>query len=301
MSHVLTCVAADYSMLDLLPVVHRALDDLQLQVERLDWLNPGRACDLYFGRGVVVDAVAAERAVRAVLGPTAVDIALQPVAGRRKRLLVADMESTVIRNEMLDELADFVGLRPQVERITSRAMNGELDFREALTERVALLRDLPVQVLHDCLECIRFDPGARVLIATLRAHGVHTALVSGGFTCFADWVRERVGFDVSQANELLHTDGLLTGTVGEPILDRDAKVEALRRLCAELGIEPGEAASVGDGANDLPMLQASGLGVAFHGKASVAAAARFRIDHGDLSTLLYFLGFRSDDLRHAAA
>lgn len=299
MSYVLTCVASDYSMLDLLPAVHKALAGIGLAVDRFDWLNPGRACDLFLRVGPEFEPAVTEQAVRTILAGTKIDLAVQATAGRRKVLLLADMESTIIRNEMLEELADFVGKRAEVEAITRRAMNGELDFRAALAERVALLRGLPEQVLEDCLESIRFDPGARVLVATLRTHGAYTALVSGGFTYFAMWVAQRVGFDNFQANALAVADGRLTGEVTEPVLDRDAKRRALDEFCAALGISAEGAVAVGDGANDLPMLQAAGLGVAYHGKPAVAAAARFRVDHGDLSTLLYFQGYRSAEFCQA--
>jgi phosphoserine phosphatase len=234
--------------------------------------------------------------VRRALANVPVDLAVQAAAGRRKSLLVADMESTIIRNEMLDELADFVGVRPRVEEITRRAMNGELDFHQALTERVALLAGLSQDVLTDSFEKIRFNPGARTLVATCRAHGMYTALVSGGFTIFADWVRQRVGFDEARANVLEIEAGKLTGRAVEPILDRDAKVRALDELCRRLGLDADDAVTVGDGANDLPMLQAAGLGTAYHGKPAVAAAAPFRIDHGDLTTLLFYMGFHADQL-----
>jgi phosphoserine phosphatase len=293
MTHVLTFVASDYSLLDLMRATHRVLGEQRARIERIDWLDPGRACDVFFAEA---DPALVEAAVRSAVGAATVDLAVQPAAGRRKKLLVADMESTVIQNEMLEELADFVGLRAQVERITTRAMNGELDFRAALIERVALLRGLPAQVLTDCREVIRFDPGARVLVETLRAHGAYCALVTGGFTCFADWVAERVGFDSSQANLLEVADGKLSGEVAEPILGKEAKLAALETLAAERGLTPADAVTVGDGANDLPMLAAAGLGVAFHGKPTVAAAARFRIDHGDLRALLYFQGYRRSEL-----
>ncbi len=239
MSHVLTFVASDYSLLDLMRATHRVLGEQRAKIERIDWLSPGRACDVFFSGAAPADV---ETAVRKVVGSATVDLAVQPAAGRRKKLLLADMESTVIHNEMLEELADYVGLRAQVEKITTRAMNGELDFRAALLERVALLRGLPETVLGECREAIRFDSGARTLVATLRDHGVHCVLVTGGFTCFADWVAERVGFEACRAN-LLELDGsgasrVLAGTVAEPILGKEAKLAALEELCAELGISP---------------------------------------------------------------
>ena len=293
MSHVLTFVATDYSLLDLMRATHRVLGEQRARIDRIDWLNPGRACDIYFDNA---DPAQIGAAVRAVIGSATVDMAVQPAVGRRKQLLVADMESTVIHNEMLEELADFVGLRAKVEQITTRAMNGELDFRAALRERVALLRGLPASVLQECLEAIRFDSGARVLVETLRAHGVYCAMVSGGFTFFTEWVAGRVGFDFHQANVLKIEGGKLAGEVAEPIQGSEAKLAALERLAAERDLTPADALTVGDGANDLPMLLAAGLGVAFHGKPKVAAAARFRVDHGDLSTLLYFQGYRRNEL-----
>lgn len=294
MSHVLTFVASDYSLLDLMRATHRVLGEQRAKIDKIDWLSPGRACDIAFSGAAPEDV---EAAVRKVVGSATVDLAVQPAQGRKKKLLLADMESTVIHNEMLEELADYVGLRAQVERITTRAMNGELDFGAALRERVALLRGLPESVLDECRETIRFDPGARVLVETLRGHGVPAVLLTGGFTCFADWVAERVGFAACRANVLeLTAERTLAGTVAEPILGKEAKLSALEELCAELGILPAEVAAVGDGANDLPMLEAAGLGVAFHGKPAVAAAARFRVDHGDLSALLYFQGYRRSEL-----
>lgn len=267
-------------------------------------LSPGRAVDLVFPSSddPASPATTSHAELKARLlelcAPHAVDFALQPLDGRRKRLLVADMESTVIRNEMLDELADFVGLREQIADITERAMNGELDFESAITERVALLKDLDESVAAQCAERMELDPGARVLVATLKAHGVPTALVSGGFTYFARMVQDDLGFDHMQANELLMSGGKLTGEVGRPILDREAKVTALDGLCEQYGLDTADAVTVGDGANDLSMLLKSGLGVAFHGKKHVAEAAHFRIDHGDLSTLLYFQGYA--DAEHAS-
>jgi phosphoserine phosphatase len=254
-----------------------------------DWLAPGTACDLPLGE-------AAEAAARAAIGDAAIDVVVQPVAHRRKRLLVADLESTVIENEMLDELADFVGMRKQVAAITRRAMNGELDFAAALAERVALLEGLPVSVLDDAATHIRVMPGARALVATSRAAGMRTALVSGGFTVFADRVGASLGFDRVVANRLDIVDGRIAGTVRTPIVDREAKRAALVTLAAAEGIPLAATLAVGDGANDLPMLLAAGLGVAFRAKPAVAAAARWRIDHADLTALLYAQGYRAEEI-----
>ena len=221
---------------------------------------------------------------------------VQPLEGRRKRLLVADLESTIIENEMLDELADFVGMRAQIAEITRRAMNGELDFAAALAERVALLRGLPISVLDEAAERIRMMPGARSLVATSRAAGVHTALVTGGFAVFAEPVAASLGFDRVVANHLDIADGRIAGTVRTPIVDRDAKRDALVALAAEEGVPLAATLAVGDGANDLPMLQTAGLGVAFHAKPAVAAAARWRIEHADLTALLYAQGYREAEI-----
>jgi phosphoserine phosphatase len=250
-----------------------------------DWLGPG-ACDVR----------AEEATARAAIGDRPIDIIAQPEAGRRKKLLVADLESTIIENEMLEELADFLGLRAPVAEITRRAMNGEIDFVGALNERVALLRGLPGSVLDAATARIRLMPGARGLIATLRRAGVTTALVSGGFTVFADRVAAELGFDMVTANRLDLVDGKLAGTVTAPIVTAATKRQTLLSLAAELGLSLAETMAVGDGANDLPMLETAGLGVAFHAKPAVAAASRWRIDHVDLTALLYAQGYREQEI-----
>ena len=250
-----------------------------------DWLGPG-ACDVRAG----------EAAVRAAIGGLPIDIVAQPEAGRRKKLLVADLESTIIENEMLEELAEFLGLRARVAAITRRAMNGEVDFVGALNERVALLRGLPGSVLDAAAARIRLMPGARELIATLRRAGVTTALVSGGFTIFADRVAAELGFDRVIANRLDIVDGKLAGTVTPPIVTAATKRETLLSLAAGLGLSPAETMAVGDGANDLPMIETAGLGVAFHAKPAVAAASRWRVDHADLTALLYAQSYREEEI-----
>jgi phosphoserine phosphatase len=258
-----------------------------------DWLAPGRACDLRIGG---IAASAADALARQAIGDMAIDVLVQPDAGRRKQLLVADLESTIIENEMLDELADFAGLRPRIAEITRRAMNGELDFAAALAERVALLRGLPASVLDEAAGRIRLMPGAGALIATSRAAGVCTALVSGGFTVFAEPVAAQLGFDRLVANRLNLADGRIAGTVAEPIVTGDVKRDTLFALAAEYGVPPAATVAVGDGANDLPMIQAAGLGVAFHAKPAVAAASPWRIEHADLSALLYAQGYRAGEI-----
>lgn len=220
------------------------------------------------------------------------DLVVQAAAGRRKRLLLADMDSTMIRQECIDELAEEAGVGDHVRAITARAMNGELDFEGALIERVALLKGLPDIVIDRVLRTrITYMSGAAVLVATMRAHGAHTALVSGGFTAFTDRVAAGLGFDESRANRLIVENGVLTGSVATPILGREAKVAALTEIAARLGITAQDAIAVGDGANDLGMLGRAGTGVALHAKPSVAAQCDVRINHGDLTALLYLQGY----------
>ncbi|MCC5985888.1 MAG: phosphoserine phosphatase SerB [Rhodobacteraceae bacterium] len=224
-----------------------------------------------------------------------IDLMVQPAEGRRKAMLIADMDSTMIGQECIDELADMAGIGAHVAAITERAMNGELDFEEALRERVALLRGLDAGVIAQVIaERIRFTPGAQVLLATMRAHGAHAVLVSGGFTAFTAHVAGRLGFDAHHANTLDIHGGKLTGTVAEPILGRAAKLDALERIAAARGIAPAQVLAVGDGANDLAMLERAGAGVAYHAKPSVAARCALRVNHGDLTALLYLQGYTQD-------
>ncbi|WP_299735812.1 phosphoserine phosphatase SerB [uncultured Roseobacter sp.] len=225
-----------------------------------------------------------------------VDLVVQPTAGRRKKMLLADMDSTMIQQECIDELADAAGIGDRVKDITARAMNGELDFEEALRARVGLLKGLPVstiaQVLAERIDCM---PGGRVLLATMKAHGAYAALVSGGFTDFTSAVAATLGFDENRANTLLSEGGVLTGDVGVPILGKQAKIDALVDITARLGISEQDVLAVGDGANDLGMLGRAGTGVALHAKPAVAAECDVRINHGDLTALLYLQGYAASE------
>jgi phosphoserine phosphatase len=259
------------------------------------WLAPGIAADVMFAADAR-DTKAIETELRAALNGAPLDIVLQPAEGRRKRLLVADMESTIIGQECLDELAESVGLRDRIAAITERAMRGEIDFEPALRERIGLLKGLAREALQHVMdERVRPNPGARTLVRTMRAHGAFTALVSGGFTFFTEQVARMLGFDTHQANRLVFDGDRLAGAVAEPILGRDAKLAALERLAHEHGVALSESLAVGDGANDLAMLRRAGLGVAYRAKPKVAAEAAARIDHGDLTALLYLQGYGRDE------
>ena len=230
------------------------------------------------------------------LQDTGIDLAIQPAQGRRKRILIADMDSTMIRQECIDELADHAGVGPRVADITARAMNGELNFHEALVERVGLLAGLSESAIGLVLrDRITLASGGAALVATMRANGGYAALVSGGFTAFTGAIAAQLGFDEHRANTLLSEEGVLTGHVGLPILGREAKVEALQDIAARLGTTPQDAIAVGDGANDLDMIRMAGAGVALHAKPVVAAQADIRINHGDLTALLNLQGYRAEE------
>jgi phosphoserine phosphatase len=257
------------------------------------WLAPGEACDLLFE---AADGTATERAARAIIGAAAIDLVLQPAAARKKRLLVADLESTIIENEMLDELAGLLGIGPRVAEITRRAMNGEIDFAAALEARVSLLGGFDCRVLERAAARIRLTAGASKLVATMRRHGAATALVSGGFTVFAEPVAQALGFDHVVANRLDIAAGRIAGTMPAPIVTDETKCQTLLALAARYGIPRTQTLAIGDGANDLAMLAAAGLGVAFHAKPAVAAAARHRLDHADLAGLLYAQGYTENEI-----
>ncbi|MEM8686659.1 MAG: phosphoserine phosphatase SerB [Pseudomonadota bacterium] len=234
---------------------------------------------------------AREEAVRAALGDQPIDVAHIPVAGRAKKLLIADMDSTFIHQECIDELGKLAGVGDQIAAITERAMRGELDFEEALRERVSFMKDLRTDAIDEVKQAhITFTDGGRDLVQGMRAAGAHTALVSGGFSQFTAFVAERCGFHEHRANRLIIEDGVLTGKVEEPALGQDAKVSAVHEFCARLGITTDEVLAVGDGANDIGMLALAGMGVAFHGKPAVREAASVRLDHAGLDGLLWLQG-----------
>ncbi|WP_332773954.1 phosphoserine phosphatase SerB [Phenylobacterium sp.] len=235
-------------------------------------------------------------AAEAALAAWPIDVCVQPWNGRRKRLLIADMDSTIIGCECIDELADFAGVKDQVSAITERAMRGELDFEAALRERVAMLKGLPLADLQRAYdERVRLNPGARTLVRTMTANGAKAFLVSGGFNFFTSRVAQAAGFQANRANTLVEAGDLLAGTVGEPILGREAKLAALREEAATLGLDMSATLAIGDGANDLAMIEAAGLGVAYRAKPIVAAQADAKIDHADLTALLHFQGYRADE------
>lgn len=254
------------------------------------WLEPGVACDLRFDG----DAARVRAALEGALA--GVDVVVQVEAERRRRLLVADMDSTMITIECIDELADYAGIKPQIAEITERAMRGELDFEGALDARVLLLKGLDASVIDRChAERVVIMSGARELVRTMRADGADCYLVSGGFTVFADRVAAEIGFNRALSNILEFTDGKLSGTVARPIVGAATKRETLLAEAEAHGLSPAQCLAIGDGANDIPMIQAAGLGVAYHAKPKTAAAAAARIDHGDLTALLYAQGYARKD------
>src|SRR5664279_6628752 len=265
---------------------------------RAQWLFDEVAVDIPFEGSEDIGAVVSR--LREARGDLPIDIVLQPRGFRRKKLFLADMDSTMIGQECIDELADFAGLKAHVSEITERAMRGEIEFEPALRERVALLKDLPVGVIDEVLEKrITLTQGGRELVATMRANGAWTCLISGGFTLFTNTIAARIGFQENRANELVVSDGNFTGEVREPILGRAAKLATLIELTESFDLDEIDTLVVGDGANDLGMIQKAGLGVAYHAKPTVSAAAAARIDYGDLTALLYAQGYRRDEFAEA--
>ncbi len=263
-----------------------------------DWLEPGVACDIAFAPVGEIDNRAVADRLRGVLGDAPVDVMVQAAKGRRKKLFLADMDSTMIGQECIDELADFAGMKEHVSGITERAMRGEIAFEPALRERVALLKGLKADIIDQVIsERIRLTPGGRELVQTMRANGAYTALVSGGFTVFTEKIAARIGFHEHRSNTLIIEGDFFAGLVQEPILGREAKLASLTSLRIAHELAPEDTMAVGDGANDLAMLEEAGAGVAFHAKPAVAAAAAYRVDHGDLSALLYMQGYRRSEFR----
>src|SRR6185369_10014021 len=260
------------------------------------WLYDEVAVDIPFAGQIPFensDVKTIEARLRQARGDLPIDIVVQPAALRRKKLFLADMDSTMIGQECIDELADFAGLKAHVAGITERAMRGEIEFEPALRERVALLKDLPVSVVDEVLDKrITLTPGGRALVMTMRAHGAYTCLISGGFTLFTSAIAAKIGFQENRANELIVADGKFTGKVVEPILGKAAKLATHNELREQFELDDIDTLAVGDGANDLPMIEAAGLGVAYHAKPVVAAAAAARVDHGALTALLYMQGYR---------
>jgi phosphoserine phosphatase len=279
-----------------LNVIARDAEALAAKLQTLGeprWLAKGRAFDI----AIAGDVRATLDRARDAAADIAADINAVAMAGRRKKLLISDMESTIVSCECLDELAEIAGIKPQIAAITERAMRGEIEFAGALRERLSLLKGLPLAALEQVWrERVRLIPGARELVATMKANGARTLLVSGGFTYFSARVAEAAGFDEHQSNVLLDDGKVLTGGVQEPILGREAKLAALERALAKLNLTAEDALAAGDGANDLAMIQRAGLGVAYHAKPVVAAAAGASIAHSDLTALLYLQGYRDDEI-----
>ena len=262
------------------------------------WLAPDQACDIAIAPESAHPLDRVMSTAAEIIADRPIDVALLPRAGRRKALLISDMDCTIVQQECIDELADMAGVGHKIAAITARAMRGELDFEAALRERVAMLKGLDVAVLERTFrERVVLMPGARTLVQTMRAHGAYCALVSGGFNFFTERVGALAGFNFTHANTLMIADGHLTGTVRSPVLGREAKADLLERLLEEHNLDRSASLAVGDGANDLAMIEAAGLGVAFHGKPILARNAKVRVDHGDLTSLLYFQGYAQSEFR----
>lgn len=263
----------------------------------LQWLSPDIACDIEIAETPPFDSTVVLAIAQQVLGTLAIDVAIQPQAHRRKRLLIADMDSTIIGQECIDELGTANGFKTQITEITVRAMNGKIPFDVSLIQRSKLLKGLPQKALEEVFETrITLNPGARELVATMRAHGAYCALISGGFTYFTQRIAKMTGFDFNNANTLLFEDGRLSGEVARPILDREDKLVALKKFRSEQGLLKEDILAVGDGANDLAMIKEAGLGVAYHAKPKVAEIADVAIKHSDLTALLYLQGYKASEI-----
>jgi len=291
MQSVLTLITPDETPLTsgIVGDVRAALNALGAETATPDWLAPQKAADIGFEH---LSQDQADAAARQVIGTQPVDVIAQAAEGRKKFLLLADMDSTIVTSETLDDLAAHVGLKDRISAITARAMNGELDFEAALRERVGMLSGLSVDALETAWQAVELSKGAEVLVRTMAAHDATCVLVSGGFKYFTSRVAQRCGFHEDLSNDLIISAGKLTGAVTEPILDKNTKLQTLTARASGLGLSLSQTLSVGDGANDLPMLGAAGLGVAYRGKPSVRAEAPARLDHADLTGLLYAQGYR---------
>ncbi len=277
-----------------LTIGHLAETEMLLQNQGLAlagkplWLAPHKAADIGFAGKPNSAQV---RELRAIFYEDAIDVFVTSKVGRRKKLLMADMDATIVKGETLDELADFAGLKEQISEITARAMNGELDFKEALRERVSLLKDLPENALQETLEKTELNPGAKIFVRAMKRNGATCVLVSGGFSFFTGAIATRAGFDHHHGNILCVEGGALTGAVLEPILDKDSKLQFLHRYMDDLNINPDDVLAIGDGANDLPMLESAGLGVGYHPKPVLVDALDNCIVHGDLTAALFAQGY----------
>lgn len=298
MKSVLTLVAPPerYRLSDaVMTVLAQRLHEDGAVLESSDWLAEDTACDLPFNHLPIERAI---QIAAATLAELPVDFHAQLLEGRRKKLLLSDMDSTILATETLDDLAEQAGIKDEIAALTARTMAGELDFAQSLTERVAMLANLPETALATSFDRISYSPGAATLVATMRANGAFTTLVSGGFKYYTSKVAATLGFDLDLANELELAEGRLTGRIVGPILDANTKLNTLMRLTAEHNLTVADAVTVGDGANDVPMLREAGLGVAYYGKPIVRKTIACQINHTDLTTLLYFQGYRAAELIH---
>jgi phosphoserine phosphatase len=296
MTHLCTLIA-DRTTRILTPAVRDKAAEVLGSDVTISELSDHAAYDIAFAwdGGQAIDTV--KEKIQQALDPLPIDVAILPAEGRRKKLFLADMDSTMIEQECIDELADQLGIKAHIAAITERAMRGEIDFEPALRERVSMLKGLAESVIDTVLaERITLTPGGKELLATMRAHGTTCVLVSGGFTHFTSKVAETLGFSANHANQLLVEDGMLTGTVAEPIQGREAKKAHLDAYAQKLGLAMDQTMAIGDGANDLGMIEAAGLGVAFHAKPAVVARADAALTHTDLTGALYLQGYRDDEI-----
>jgi phosphoserine phosphatase len=292
MSHIVTLVASPQA--GPLTTALAGIAKEYCEGQHLTWLAAGEACEFTVKKAPDIARV------KMALGDKPIDVLVSRFRGRRKAVLVADMDSTIVTTETLDEIASQAGIKDKIAEITKRSMNGEIDFATALRERVAMLKGLDVAALERTWRATQFCPGARTLIATMRSFGATTALVSGGFTYFTERVAAELGFDLHRANELLDNGSTLTGEVGEPVLDRDAKLATLKELAEKRGVQLSATLAVGDGANDLAMLKEAGLGVAYYAKPIVAAEVTNQINHTDLRSLLFAQGYPANVFKQGA-